>query len=351
MTVNFTIARLKLKAPIHLSKGRIDPESSGELLHSDTLMSALIVAGLELFGSNFQPEEFLKGLSISSAFPFFKDEVFFPKPRIRIPFKFEGVEGDAKQAKKAKKLTYLGKCYFKTCLQGNEAIIPRSHLIDNGVFVSNTIRQDEITLNKLPSKIIGKDLQQRVRVPKPGETVNPDTFYIERIYYHPEGGLFFLIYGLTPELRDQLAVLLRYLGDKGLGKNRTFGFGQFEFTGFENLGLEVPDHATNWTNLSLYCPSGVENTSTALNKTILSQASYSLIKRGGWISSPEKEKNHGLRKKSIYMFQEGSVFPFGKQANRVRLAGKAVNLQPDILRGTHPIWRDGRALFLPIKIS
>ncbi len=349
MEISLTIARLSLKGPIHLSKGREDPESSGEILHADTIKSALVVAGLELYGSSFQPEGFLDEVIISSVFPFFKEELFFPRPMTRLPFRYEGVEGEARIAKKVKKLKYLGLTYFEKCLNAEETMIPEVHQLDKGAFISDKVLQESIVLSGRPASLIGKDLQQRVNIPKPGSDEDSNTFYVERIYYHPKGGLFFLIHGISESSQSRLEAVLRYLGEKGIGKNRTFGFGQFEFSGFEDLKLRVPEQATSWTNLSVYCPKAKQDQSAELTKEILAASAYGLVKRGGWVSSPEKEENHGLRKRSVYMFQEGSVFPFGEQTEAVKFAGKRVNLQPDILKGTHPIWRDGKALFLPIR--
>ena len=80
---------------------------------------------------------------------------------------------------------------------------------------------------------------------------------------------------------------------------------------------------------------------------------YQLTKRGGYISSPQQEIHLSIRKRSIYMFTEGSIFPYDE--NRT---GKLVNLNPnsEVLEAKqitikHPIWRDGQAIFVPMKLE
>lgn len=351
MKVVFDVAKLKLRGPIHISRGRVDPESSGEIIHSDSLKSALFIAGLQLYGNQWEDHmEFWNSFQISSAYPFFQEELFFPKPMTKLNISLENEEEAAKLTKKLKKLTYLGKTYFEEVLAGNPSHIPADHMLSKGTFVSSVIGSGSLLQSGKEQVIIGRDLQQRVRIPKMWEEISNETqntFYIERIYFHPKGGLFTLFYGMSEDTKKRLKAMLRLLGEYGLGKNRTFGFGQFDFEDFESLELTVPENAEHWTNLSLYCPTGDHNNDAEITPSILNQSAYSLIKRGGWISSPQNHEHLTHRKKSIYMFNEGSVFHFGPSNLGAQVKGKMVNLQPDIVK-EHPIWRDGRGIFVPL---
>ena len=80
----------------------------------------------------------------------------------------------------------------------------------------------------------------------------------------------------------------------------------------------------------------------------LEQSSYQLIKRGGWVASPTNIDAVLHRKRSVYMFTEGSVFKSDSP-----LIGKVTDLQPALWEEhadmiPHPVWRDGRAIFLPL---
>jgi CRISPR-associated protein Csm4 len=73
---------------------------------------------------------------------------------------------------------------------------------------------------------------------------------------------------------------------------------------------------------------------------MLSKASYELQERGGWITSPTAG-NMQLRRQSVQMFMEGSIFsecPAGQLANVTPKQGSK-----------HPIYRSGIALSLPIR--
>ncbi len=137
------------------------------------------------------------------------------------------------------------------------------------------------------------------------------------------------------------------MADNGIGTDRTTGHGQFEFDekkDVEPITLNLPDNATHQLSLSLYCPEQTE-ISAQLDKSY-----YDLIKRGGFIASPADDNHLTIRKKTVYMFAEGSLFP-----NVADRKGKIVDLKPDDVglqeKGQtalqHPIWRDGTGIFLP----
>ena len=51
MNKKYQIAKLQFTSPLHLSKGKTTLDESLDVLHSDTLKSALFVCALDLFGS------------------------------------------------------------------------------------------------------------------------------------------------------------------------------------------------------------------------------------------------------------------------------------------------------------
>jgi CRISPR-associated protein Csm4 len=108
---------------------------------------------------------------------------------------------------------------------------------------------------------------------------------------------------------------------------------------FDQIELSTPTEAEYEVSLSLYCPDPYE-----ISQKVLDRSFYSLVKRGGYISNPAREVHQTLRKKSIYMFGEGSLFPHSQNRK-----GKIVDLKPDYIGFDHPVWRDGQAIFLPYK--
>lgn len=92
--------------------------------------------------------------------------------------------------------------------------------------------------------------------------------------------------------------------------------------------------------LSLYIPSEEE-----IKELNLQQAKYEIIRRGGYMAGSQIEDFRHLLKKSIYMFNTGSVFLCTNQ-----IEGKIVNLQPDWNDADmHPVYRSGRPMYIPIK--
>jgi CRISPR type III-A-associated RAMP protein Csm4 len=132
---------------------------------------------------------------------------------------------------------------------------------------------------------------------------------------------------------------LSYLADSGIGTDRTVGMGQFSFS-FDTFSIDLPEKTSHSFNLSLFCP---ENHGQ-LKELIDNNSKYDLIKRGGWIGEPYNT----FRKKSIYMFREGSVF----KTNDLT-AGKTVDLKPEKTPAKidHPVYRVGKSLFMPVLIN
>jgi CRISPR-associated protein Csm4 len=153
----------------------------------------------------------------------------------------------------------------------------------------------------------------------------------------------------TGTVLEQLKACMRLLADNGIGTDRTTGHGQFEFDEQTDvkISFNLPDNATHQMSLSLYCPQKTEIEE-------LDNSYYDLIKRGGYIASPQNDNHLSIRKKSVYMFVEGSLFP-----NSGSRKGKIVDLMPNnvALQESgqseigHPIWRDGTSIFLPFTHS
>ena len=92
--------------------------------------------------------------------------------------------------------------------------------------------------------------------------------------------------------------------------------------------------------LSLYIP-----TEDELKCIDLENSSYELLLRGGFISGSEEVKFRHLRKKSVYMFNVGSVITSSKS-----LEGAIVDLMPEWNdEKMHAIYRSGRPFVVPMK--
>lgn len=331
MTQTYQIYKLNFTSPLHISLGKDEYDKSSQVIHSDTIKSALISCAYYLGYSEEVVTKILNGCILSSAFPFYGEEYFFPKPFARLmPIANQSEE---RQGKYLKKIQYLGKSYFEQLLDGAKGQIEETHLIDHKKYVSES---PELVKNSA-TKIIASSVNQRVTI-APDHIEDAKPFYTERLFFPDEAGLFFIVQFADSSLEDTFHGLLKLLGDNGIGTDRSVGNGFFK-PERDTLTLTVPDKVNHQVNLSLFCP-----TEEDLKEIVEGDSSWQLIKRGGYLAGTQQESNITLRKRSIYMLQEGSVLP-----NR-NMDGKIVNLRPKIDLVKHPIWREGRSIFIPIQI-
>lgn len=331
--INFTSFRLKFSSALHLSVGKNDYDVGQSTLHSDALKAAIFACALQLGADEAEAIAMNEGYRISSAYPFFGAELFFPKPAIRLPLIADVDEFS--QSKALKKIRYLGKSFFEDILSGEpqKNIRQKQHLHDGDQYLS-----DHPDVQSLREKIVYSAVNQRVTI-YPDYHQPPTPFYTERQYFNDKAGLYFLVQWQDEKVRTAFTKALRLLGDNGIGTDRHVGNGFFSISQEEEISLEAPAEASLQTNLSLFCPQPEECT-----QTILDASSYQLIKRGGYMAAPAVASNVSLRKRSVYMFDVGSCFPASQ-----KMLGKQVNLQPDIPLIQHKVWRDGRAIFIPLN--
>ncbi len=336
---DFQIIQLKnFRGGLHLARGLTNSyDKTLETLHSDTLKSAIFVCALRLFGEEKVGKSFLEAFQISSAFPFYSSPTqgqtyyFFPKPELeRLPFNL--YEADLGIEKKLKKVRFIEKALFEQMIAGQQNIQLASQKL-TGNFLTD-FDFEEILLADNCDQIMTTEPYQHVQIPRDyGSDSTP--YYVDKIYFHPNAGLYFLLDADNEEINSMVMSAMRLLADNGIGTDRNTGNGQFELE-LDQISLQVPENGDYQINLSLYCPEKEEI------EQQFCESYYGLTKRGGYISSPAKEKHQTIRKRSIYMFTEGSLFPKHKGRK-----GKIVDLKPKFKELTQSVWRDGQAIFLP----
>lgn len=339
------IIKLPFSGPLHLSRGKAEMDTADPILHSDKIKSAIAAAAYVLFHewSQAEKEAFFQAFKVSSAFPYWKDVLFFPTPTMLLP-DIEGVD-EWKQGKKKKKIKYLDQPNLEAILNGEQpATYPAS--------VIQGINADEskdlvICATELPKDpLIASEVTLRVNVPRDRvEVIEQDAglYYQERLFFGNEVGLYFCLeYEENGhQYEDSILAAIQFLGDSGIGSDRTNGNGHFDFNKDQHfliINLRVPDHPTRQVLFSLYCPAETDDL-----KSLLKDSSYHILKRGGYIAQPLQDNYLSYRKKSIHMFGEGSIFSKGQSEGVIH------DLQPESVNIEHPIWRDGRPIFLPLK--
>lgn len=322
----YPIIKLKFLTPIHIGKGREVYDVSSSELHSDTLIAALAAMKAQR-GQTEHLEEFISAFTLSSAFPYSGQSYFLPKPIGRLHIKVRGKE-EHEYRKKLKKVQFIERSVFTSltqddCREIDEASIQGSFIVD--------------TKDKWmqPYK---NQVNQRVTVSRDGGDTIP--FFVDWRYFNRNSGLY-CITDATGELFEEIVELFKELGESGLGTDKNVGGGKFEV---ETAEIELPTllDANATMLLSLYLPTKEE-----MARLQLEQARYSLVLRGGYMAGSDMETFRHLWKKSVYMFDVGSVFPVLQP-----LRGKTVDLSPDWNdERMHPVYRSGKPFCLPVKIS
>lgn len=328
----YSIYKLHFTAPLHLGDRREDYGTSQKVISSDTFYAAL-TACLAKMGHAI-PDDGNLGAVISSLFPYYqkdndgKNAVFFlPSPLLQPMPKLN----DIGKAKKVKKVKWLDVSLFERILAGEE-------LFNNNDGMVASVQGDYLTTSSIDKDFIYSQVAQRVEVSrKSGEDAMP--FYMDKVFFKGESGLYFIALGDTTNIDKALPMLAL----EGVGTDRNVGNGCFEYSKKE-IVINIPKEAHHAVSLSMFFPESQEQISSMLEGE---DVAYDMERRGGWITSSGYNK---IRKNVIYGLTPGSVVKY--DINDTIVLGKNVDLSPDIPNGPqHPVWRCGKAIFLPITIK
>ncbi len=327
---SFHCVKLKFISPLHLGRGTGESYDTGsKLLHSDTITSALASARVQLFGDK-ELKTYMESLRVSSAFPFLENHFFFPKPMLKLDMKIEG-KSEHEQSKIFKKLEYIEQPVFEQIISGKHVKVTKDSISQNEKYLWHE--------NPRTQNLLKREVQQRVTISRDGQG-DSVPYYVERLFFSENAGMFFLMKTENEQVLHETEVALKYLEETGIGTDRSVGNGFFRSeTG--TLKLAVPENGNSSVTLSLFCPRRDE-----LPALLEGEPAYLMEKRGGFIAGASAEQFRHLRKKSVYMFTEGSVF------NGNILNGKVLNLRPEWDdKNLHPVYRSGKPVFVPaVKI-
>ncbi len=324
--MKFKIFKLKFKSPFHFNPGKDSLDKTDKLIQSDTLISALSIAHKKLYG--FFPDDFFEPskVLISSLFPYYKDKLFFPSPIF--PF-FKMNKDNDRERKKFKKVRFVEKSLWEKIIYGRK--IERDISLIYGELYG--VENKDASSN---SFFIIEDIQR----------LGDDPFFFSQVRIVDNGGLFFIAKLTDDEnLLKRFEASLNFLGDEGIGGDRTVGKGLFAVESVSDIEINHPEESDYWITLSFYIPEEKEFSSIEIEKSY-----YILKHKTGWFTA---YKYFNLRKRSIYGFSEGSVFYSQKSPK-----GKVVELlkKEEVVFGNgekneFSVWRSGLFLGFPIRIG
>ncbi|WP_048058264.1 type III-A CRISPR-associated RAMP protein Csm4 [Pyrococcus yayanosii] len=228
-----------------------------EIPKADTLFGAIASAVAVLYDNKAVEklvDAFKGGARISSAFPYFNDTFYLPKPLSVELVDFGKEYGEAKRIRRAK---YLD------------------------------VRNFERALRLEPFEAPEMNVYEKVSIPRVvlDRVTNDSALYFwDEVRFREGAGLYFLYSGPDDVFRDYIEPAVRLLGDTGIGGKSTWGFGLFE-PEFSKLKIDAPDSEYEVT-LSNALPT---------KKPVL----WRIFRKGGW--------SFERRKPKMTFIEEGSV--------------------------------------------
>ena len=135
-------------------------------------------------------------------------------------------------------------------------------------------------------------------------------------------------------MADKIDKLITGLSYSGIGGKRTAGYGKFTFTKIDGSKLSTRFERKFKTYMSL----SISMTDGEELQNIIGGASYTLIKRSGFVASPSYSDTP-LKKRDMYCFKGGACFD-------KRFAGKVFDVSDE---GSHPVYRYAKPLLMGIR--
>ncbi|MEJ5299529.1 MAG: type III-A CRISPR-associated RAMP protein Csm4 [Thermodesulforhabdaceae bacterium] len=337
--------RLKFPWGVHFGQHGIGLEESSIVLSSDSLTSALVNA-CAVIG---KADEIINALSsnppvltLSSLFPYgpvfengrARQAYAFPKPLDNPPLSEDAREYLRSSGKDIKKLRYIESKDLIMWL-GKEPLSAKdlSNIKNRGMALAKPYNADDRSGWYV--------IELRPRVALDRDTCNSSIWYCSIVRFVESAGLFGLVTVEDDKHLKFLENAFILLGEMGLGGERTYGIGSFEFQGFEPLENLLPEFTTLFSDryllLSRYFPRKDEI--TTLSEQLLA---WTIEENRGFVSSGRYGTT--LKRKRLFLFAEGTV-------SRKPFQGCLVDVTPQIgpsMGLDHKVFRSGLGFWFPL---
>ncbi len=362
---------LSPSAMLHIGRQGIEQEQTLHHIPSDTLFAALLVAAMErgcapevwaaaFAGSGEAP--FLLG----SAFPYAGDVRFYPMP----PLDLAAYGLPMRETKQLSKIAYVSQGIWEHILQGEplEPLFPSEEKGSRGAFLQEKtlwLSADEVehlppAMRDLPGTGAphARPLRalQRLAVWKasqmPRVTVDrwqrgSEIYYTGRVAFAEGCGLWFPMGWRRPEAvadggRSWVETFdhaLALLGDAGLGGERSAGLGGFTWRAGEPEVWPEPRQGAPAVTLSRYHPRESELPEALQGEAVR----YRLTSVAGYLCSPQEPAQ---RRRRLWLVQEGSIVTAVEPDGM----GNLTDVAPTVGQFSHPVWRYGLALLVPLEV-
>lgn len=312
------IAQMQFNMGFHLGYGIGEEyDRSAQIVYSDTISGALCSVWA---GQTSTVKTFLDSFVLSSAMPIYRGRLFMPLP---LDKHMVSIKDEPDAHKRIKRLQWVELPMWEEMAQTGRLVIDEQMISDCGSAIA-VDSGNGITIQRAV-------VEQKVSVPVTGGDAEP--YYFDKVYLG-EGVSLGVIYETNDEKSFRRA--FRLLADSGIGTSKSIGNGSFDVD-FLTYDIEVDPTIESVQMLSMWIPQREE-----CAPEVLERSSYRLKLRGGYMAGASNFTHRHLMKLSVNMIESGSLI-WSRD-----LKGTIVDLRPADV-ASHPVWRDGRALYLPFK--
>ena len=178
--------KLHFHSPLHIGNDKEEMDKASLIYHSDALKSALFAVGVHHFPEwTENPDSFFNSFKISSCYPFCEDELFLPRPAGLMKFTYGSQDKDENNRKQSKRIAYMSMNLIKRWASQPDDLleINEKNISPDGEFVFEKPASVQA--------IYQHEVQQRVTIDIENGGSTP--FYLDRIYFEENAGLYFLL--------------------------------------------------------------------------------------------------------------------------------------------------------------
>lgn len=331
------IYRLVPGGPMHFGLEGEQEERISEILHSDTIFSAICTSYLQLFGKD-ELQKFISdaanqnspdNITLTSGFPFWKDG---SESVYCVPTPVEVHEKILEKYGKKKLPPYID---VKDIEKGIDGTYQMEVKTDCREFVKTQMRTSTVEERRQRTLEEFVKTQMRTRVVL-NRDMSATPFYCAQLCFDTErAGLYFLLKANDTQ-QTKIEACLKLLSDCGMGGERSYGLGSFKIekdetpAEFKDL-CAFPENPSGKYYLTSLC--GV----SAKDRERLRETSFKTVFRGG--HSTDSANGNQARRKGVLMLREGAV-------SALPAKGEVFNVSPEGF--THEVYRYAVGAWLPI---
>lgn len=320
--MNYCLFKFRFYTPLHIGDSSMATslETADFIIRADTFFSALCHTALSLFGEEGINKLYKAASSgefkISDSLPYKNGVVYVPKPFLSLEIQGDMSNDDRKAMKK---ITHIPLNLLRRYLEG--VLTPSE--VDCDFCIDYVV--DKVNLRK---------------------SEKSEPYSVSLVTFHENCGLSVIVGYKDKEFLDMLKRLIAHLGLGGIGGKVSSGYGKFDVTEVTELDFVDPSEIQysllkemlNKRDSNMYILLATSLPKDEELETSMEGASYSLMRRGGFIQSVSYS-NEPLKKKTQLFFLSGSVFCnlFEGDVYDVGCGGK------------HAVYRYSKPVFLGVK--